>query len=272
VDIIHILRAFENGADGVFVGGCLKDQCHYVDGNYKAEERLEFLKGILKAMGLEEERLSINFLSAAMAREFVNIASEFTEKIEKLGPSPLKKGKLKSKEHDEKRKMLRNSLLSISKALKAKDMDLKLEIPGFGSIQINEKKCIGCGACAFVCGDGAMTAEPKKDKIIINNIYWMCTACGKCVEFCPKECVDVKEEFDLARFLEGKTDRKAEIGMLQCARCEKPYLPILFSSEMEKMLTNRSIDSANLELCPSCRKFNIAERIKVTKALAGVRD
>lgn len=271
VDIIHILRAFENGADGVFVGGCLKDQCHYIDGNYKAENRVEFLKGLLRAVGLEEERLSINFLSAAMAREFVSLVYEFTEKIKKMGCSPLKKGKPKLQELDTKRKMLRNSLFTISEKLKHKEPDFQIEMPGFGTIKIDSEKCIGCGACAFVCGDGAMTAEQEKDKIIINNTYWKCTACGKCMEFCPKECVDIKEEFDLNGFLEGKTQSKAEVGMINCTRCEKPYLPILFSNELEKVCLDRSIDFASLELCPSCRKFTIAERVKTSKGIVGAR-
>jgi coenzyme F420-reducing hydrogenase delta subunit/formate hydrogenlyase subunit 6/NADH:ubiquinone oxidoreductase subunit I len=271
VDIIHILRAFEDGADGIFVGGCLKDQCHYVDGNYKAEDRVEFLKNILKTNGLEEERLSINFLSAAMAREFVKVATEFTEKVKELGPSPLRKGKLKPKEHDEKRVMLRNSLKSMSKSIRTKDRDLKLEFPGFGRITIDEEKCIGCGACAFICGDGAMTAESKKDKIQISNTYWKCTACGKCTEFCPKECIDLSEEFDLKGFLKGKTERKAKIGLIKCKHCSKPYLPLLLSTELAKMLEDRSYSSSNLELCPSCRKFAIADRVKATRGLVGAK-
>jgi coenzyme F420-reducing hydrogenase delta subunit/ferredoxin len=270
VDIIHILRAFENGADGVFVGGCLKDQCHYIDGNYKAEDRVEFLKGILKAVGLEEERLSINFLSAAMAREFVELATQFTKSMKQMGPSPLKKGKIKSKEHA-KRPMFRNSLLSMSKALKGKDMDMRLEVPGYGRITIEEEKCIGCGACAFICSDSAMTAESEKEKTLINNMYWKCTACGKCVEFCPKECIDISEEFDLNRFLEGKVEKKAEVGLINCSRCKKPYLPILLSNEIEKVCLNGSIDVTNLELCPSCRKFNVAERVKATRGIVGAK-
>jgi coenzyme F420-reducing hydrogenase delta subunit/Pyruvate/2-oxoacid:ferredoxin oxidoreductase delta subunit len=271
VDMIHILRAFENGADGVFVGGCLKDQCHYVDGNYKAEDRVEFLKKVLNTVGLGEERLSINFLSAAMAREFVNVATEFTERIRQLGPSPLRKAKAKGRDQDEKRPLLRNSLLTMSEKIKSKDKNLKLEFPGFGVITINEEKCIGCGACAFICGDHAMSAESKKDKILINNTYWKCTACGKCTEFCPKECIDVMEEFDLNRFLVGKTERKAKIGLIQCSRCSKPYLPLLLSSELQKILEDKSYASYNLELCPSCRKFAIADRVKATRGLVGAR-
>lgn len=88
IDMVYILKAFELGADGVYVAGCLKDQCHYIDGNYKAEARVSFLKQILKALGFGDERLEMYFMSAAMASKFVDVAKEFTERIGKLGPNP----------------------------------------------------------------------------------------------------------------------------------------------------------------------------------------
>ncbi|UCC40326.1 MAG: hydrogenase iron-sulfur subunit, partial [Candidatus Aminicenantes bacterium] len=133
VDMIHILRAFENGADGVFIGGCLKEQCHYVDGNIKAEKRVEFLREILKAMGMKEERLSIHLMSAAMAREFVSMAEDFTHTIKKLGPSPLKRRKT-SLHTGKKRDMLRYMFLSISKGLNAKVVNYNDAIPGYGDL------------------------------------------------------------------------------------------------------------------------------------------
>jgi coenzyme F420-reducing hydrogenase delta subunit/formate hydrogenlyase subunit 6/NADH:ubiquinone oxidoreductase subunit I len=267
VDIIHILRAFENGTDGVFVGGCLKDQCHYVDGNYKAEARMEFLKGILNALGLEEQRLGIYFLSAAMAREFVNIAWEFTESVSKLGPSPLRKSKPRSLAGENKRENLREMMLSISETLKAKDPDLHIETWGFGYPQIDEEKCIGCGACAFVCKDKAMTAETKNDIIQINNTYWRCTACGKCQDFCPKECVEVTQEFDLTKFLMGDEEKKVKVGMMECESCGKRFLPVMLASEIENILTDKSFASSYVSTCPDCRKVICAERVRAATGL-----
>lgn len=91
VDPVHVLRAFNNGADGVIVAGCLKDGCHYVDGNIKAEARVMNLKRKLKAIGLGDERLEMYFMSAAQSDRFVQAVTEFTERTAKLGPTPLRR-------------------------------------------------------------------------------------------------------------------------------------------------------------------------------------
>lgn len=93
VDPLHILAAFENGADGVMVEGCLRDGgCHYIDGNMKAERRVKWLKEMLEAIGLGGDRLEMYFMSAGEPDKFVKAAHEFYERIKKLGPSPLKGG------------------------------------------------------------------------------------------------------------------------------------------------------------------------------------
>ncbi len=269
VDMIHILRAFENGADGVFVGGCLKEQCHYVDGNIKAEKRVDFLGEVLKALGLEEKRLSIQFMSASMGNEFARFANEFTTTLKKLGPSPLKKHKVVVRGHEKKREMLRDMLHSISSGLKIKAGDYSEVIPGFGKTIIDEEKCFGCGACAYVCKDGAMRIETMKDKINIINTYWKCTACGTCKDVCPKECLDVKEEFDLMRFLAGGEEMKVKVGMMACERCGESFLPLLLASEVEKMLTDKALSSSYVGLCPKCRTFSQAEKVKVAQGFVG---
>ncbi|MEE9150729.1 MAG: hydrogenase iron-sulfur subunit, partial [Thermoplasmata archaeon] len=268
VDTIHILRAFEKGADGVFIGGCLKEQCHYVDGNKKAEKRVNFLKGILNAMGMEEERLSIHFMSAAMAREFASLANDLTSTIKKLGPSPLKRKKTPLR-HDKKRTMLREMLLGISQELKTKAVEFSEVISGYGETIFDKEKCLGCGACGYVCKDGAITVESKGDNIQIKNTYWKCTACGKCEELCPKECLDVREEFDLMRFLSGEEEVKVEVGMIRCERCGKSFLPIMLTNEIEKMLTDRSLSSSFVGLCPTCRKFSQAEKVRTAQGFIG---
>lgn len=86
-----ILKAFEQGADGVMVMGCLEGECHYRTGNLHARERIEMLKGRLGDIGLEPERLEMYNLSAAMGRRFAELADEFAMRIRNLGPSPLRR-------------------------------------------------------------------------------------------------------------------------------------------------------------------------------------
>jgi len=86
VDPQYILWAFKNGADGVFVGGCHPNDCHYQDGNYKTMKRISILKKLLKDLGMEEERLRLEWISASEAEKFRKTIIEFTEMIKKLGP------------------------------------------------------------------------------------------------------------------------------------------------------------------------------------------
>ena len=81
VDFKHIFEAFEKGADGVVVAGCLKDQCHYIDGNLVAERRVAQAKKTLDVLGLDPDRLEMIFNSSGMPKEFAAFMNSFTEKI-----------------------------------------------------------------------------------------------------------------------------------------------------------------------------------------------
>jgi heterodisulfide reductase subunit A len=81
VDVLHVIKAFKHGADGVVVAGCLPDQCHYIDGNLKAEERVEALRKVLDVLRIDGDRLEMFFCSAGMPREFSEFMLEFTQKI-----------------------------------------------------------------------------------------------------------------------------------------------------------------------------------------------
>ncbi len=92
VDEIHILKAFEKGADGVYVAGCLEGNCHYLEGNMWAKKRVKHVKKLLDELGVGGDRLEMFNMSAAMGQRFAEVATEMTERIRKLGPSPVKKG------------------------------------------------------------------------------------------------------------------------------------------------------------------------------------
>lgn len=91
VDVLFLLKAFEEGADGVYVAGCLEGDCHFLKGNLRAKKRVALAKGILEEVGIGAERLEMYNMSAAMGPRFAEVAREMTEKIRKLGPSPIKK-------------------------------------------------------------------------------------------------------------------------------------------------------------------------------------
>jgi coenzyme F420-reducing hydrogenase delta subunit len=93
VDILHLLKAIEDGADGVYVAGCLEGDCHYLTGNLKAKKRVAYVKKLVGELGLEPERVEMYNLSAAQGTRFAEIAREFTGRIRELGPSPVRTGK-----------------------------------------------------------------------------------------------------------------------------------------------------------------------------------
>ena len=86
MDPLFILRAFEKGADGVFVAGCLEGECHFIDGNLKAKKRVKYTHKLLKDAGVDPGRLEMYNLSASMGRRFAEICDEMTDKITALGP------------------------------------------------------------------------------------------------------------------------------------------------------------------------------------------
>lgn len=86
----QILSAFEQGVDGVMVAGCLEGGCHFLEGNLRARRRVERVKQLLQEIGLEPERVEMFNLSSAEGSRFADIAKEMSERIRRLGPSPLR--------------------------------------------------------------------------------------------------------------------------------------------------------------------------------------
>lgn len=91
VDVEYILRAFEEGADGVYIIACSIGNCHHVHGNVRATRRLEYARKLLAQVGIEGERLGVFYLSGSQAHAFAAAAAQMTERVRRLGPSPLRK-------------------------------------------------------------------------------------------------------------------------------------------------------------------------------------
>ncbi len=86
-----VLKAFELGADGVLVATCHFEDCHYIFGARKAADVHKITERLVEMLGIEKERLRLDWISAAETAKFARVAKEFTEVIYKLGPSPIRK-------------------------------------------------------------------------------------------------------------------------------------------------------------------------------------
>src|SRR5512136_1321155 len=86
LDPVYVSKALLEGADGVLIGGCHPGDCHYQNGNYKTRKRVFLLKGLMRQLGIEEERLRLEWISAAEGAKFADTVREYTEQIRALGP------------------------------------------------------------------------------------------------------------------------------------------------------------------------------------------
>ena len=93
VDIIHLLKALEDGADGVYVAGCLEGECHFLTGNLKAKRKVQYVKKVLEEIGVEPGRVEMYNLSSGEGPRFAQIAKEMVDRIKDLGPTPIKEKK-----------------------------------------------------------------------------------------------------------------------------------------------------------------------------------
>ncbi len=93
IDMLFILKAFVEGADGVLVSGCHFGDCHYLEGNYKAAKRMFMIKSLLKNIGLDDKRFRMTFVSASEGAKWATVMEDVIGKVKELGPSPIKEFK-----------------------------------------------------------------------------------------------------------------------------------------------------------------------------------
>jgi F420-non-reducing hydrogenase iron-sulfur subunit len=93
IEPTFVLKALEKGADGVLICGCHPGDCHYAEGNYKAMRRYPLLKKLLDQMGIEDERVRLEWVSASEGDRFASLVTDMTEKVRKLGPFSKNGGK-----------------------------------------------------------------------------------------------------------------------------------------------------------------------------------
>jgi F420-non-reducing hydrogenase iron-sulfur subunit len=198
VDLEFILRAFLKGIDGVFIGGCNLNECNYVThGNYDALNTTLLCKKIMEHIGLNPERLRIEFMSAGDGIRLADVINEFTGKLEDLGPL----GKGEGLDEDELRANLQvvKKLIPYIKVVKREKLAARLrnkeEHDGFFtreeiealfrnvvSYYIDPERCQACMICLRRCPVEAIEGRKRQIHVINQD---KCIKCGTCLEACP---------------------------------------------------------------------------------------
>jgi F420-non-reducing hydrogenase iron-sulfur subunit len=90
IEPTFVLRAFRQGADGVLICGCHPGDCHYQEGNYRCLRRFHLLQSYIKQMGIEPERMKLEWISASEGKQYAELINSFTQTISELGPCHVK--------------------------------------------------------------------------------------------------------------------------------------------------------------------------------------
>jgi len=193
----HVLRAFSNGMDGVFIGACHLNECNYMThGNFTAMNMVLLVKKIMERIGLDPDRLRMQFISSAEANVFVESTDSFIEKIKALGPLGSNEGlddqKIKS-ELARVEKLVPYIKIATKEKLTNRlhqdqyegyftaDEIAKLfsEAPTY---YIEPDKCQACMICARRCPAEAIVSAKQEVHVIDQD---KCIKCGTCFDVCP---------------------------------------------------------------------------------------
>jgi F420-non-reducing hydrogenase iron-sulfur subunit len=90
IEPTFVLKAFKEGADGVLICGCHPGDCHYQEGNYKCLRRFKLLHKFIRQMGIEKDRLQLEWISASEGKQFAELVNSMTKTLLLLGPIKLK--------------------------------------------------------------------------------------------------------------------------------------------------------------------------------------
>jgi len=191
-----IMDAFENGADGVIIIGCLMDNCHYVAGNKYAQERVDALKKLFDIMGLDSRRLRTEWINASERTKFAKTVSEFVEEMRALGPNPIPRAQKETKERTKEKTAAA----------------VKQLIEDTGAFD-----CVECGKCTTVCQVAKYDTDFAPRTIVLRSMegivenissdrdIWSCVTCEQCNAMCPYKV-------DYSGFIRGMREEAVALG------------------------------------------------------------
>ncbi len=201
-----ILRAFSDGADGAIICICHPGECHYVpQGNYNAFSMMNLTRKLLERIGINPERLRLEWVSSSEGIQFAETVTDFTQKMRELGPL----GKSEGIEQDELKSKLQEvtKLMPYIKIVKREKLVLHLDniekyselytseeieklFSEVTSYYIDPEKCQACMICARRCPVDAIISAKNQIHVIDQE---KCIKCGTCLEACPPKFGAVKK-------------------------------------------------------------------------------
>jgi F420-non-reducing hydrogenase iron-sulfur subunit len=206
VDMAFVLKAFLKGMDGVFIGACRLNECNYVtQGNYHAFNMVLLLKRIMEHIGLNPERLKIEFMSAADANVYVEGVNGFVKKVKALGP--LGEGEGIDRQELKSRLAEMSKLVPYFKMMNQEKLGFRLKAPEeyeglftkeeidrlfdeMVSYYIDPEKCQACMTCLRRCPVEAIVGGKNRIHVIDQD---KCIKCGTCFEVCPPRFASVRK-------------------------------------------------------------------------------
>lgn len=201
-----ILRAFSDGADGAIICICHPGECHFVpEGNYNAFSMMNLTRKLLERIGINPERLRLEWVSSSEGIQFAETVTDFTQKVRELGPL----GKSEGIEQDELKSKLQEvtKLIPYIKSVKREKLVLHLDnVEKYSELYTSEEieklfsevisyyidpeKCQACMICARRCPVEAIISAKNQIHVIDQE---KCIKCGTCLEACPPKFGAVKK-------------------------------------------------------------------------------
>ena len=198
VDLAFVLRAFANGMDGVFIGGCRLNECNYIThGNFHALNMALLCRRIMEHIGLNPERLRIEFMSAAEGILYTEVVNDFGKKVKALGPLGAGEGLDRAELSVRLQRVAK--LVPYLKLANREKLGARLEreeerqalftreeverqFREVVSYHIDPEKCQACGICLRKCPVAAIEGGKNLIHVIDQE---KCIKCGTCFEACP---------------------------------------------------------------------------------------
>jgi F420-non-reducing hydrogenase iron-sulfur subunit len=206
VDLSLVFRALSNGADGILIAGCRLNECNYTThGNYSALNKVLLCKRIMAHIGLDPERLRIEFMSSGEGILFAEVVNDFIKKVKVLGPlgqgEGIEVGRLKATLRDMAKrvpyiKMVKKDKLALRPTSPEEydrfytDDEVDKLLNEVVSYWIDPGKCQACMICMRKCPVEAIAGGRDLIHIIDQG---KCIKCGSCFDSCPPRFAAIRK-------------------------------------------------------------------------------